>query len=428
MTMKKILGLLLLAFFPLQIAAAFDFIPETDAQFAASQQARSEAFAAFQAGNLEVALAKMEDALTKRPGNTLLLGNIAFLAAETGNLQRAETAARSFAAAGQTPGTAIQNKLAEKLAPKIWQGIKTTFDANAVPIGDASVHAKVPISVKLIEGIAVTPEGRIFVSSVVSGAIYEISAGQTSPLVDAQDHSMGSFFGMAYNGTNKSLFVTYARVDQTPGTKAEEGRTGIAEFDVHSGALKNNWVLDGPTDTHQIADLVITHDQRVYASDATGKAVYMLNDASLVKVFDLPTAMSPQGLAELNGKLYLADYGRGIWRLDRALGTAILLSRNRTTNLIGIDGLTAHKGKLLAIQNGSNPQKVIALSLSADGKSVVGLDVVAQSLAGFDEPTLGASAVGGYYFVAGSQWPKFGPGETLRDGASLNPTTILRLP
>lgn len=425
--MKQIFGFMLMLASTVYSVAASEPVFETNAQFEASQNARGEGLAAFRAGDHKAALAKMEQALLLRPGNTLILGYIAYLAAETGNLARAAEAATLFASAGQSPGRGIQGKLAEKLSAEVWAGIKEMFDANVAPKGRAAVHTSVAADVKLIEGIAVAPDGRTFVSSVVSGGIYSVSGESYSLLVSAKAHAMGSFFGITYNASHNSIFATYARVEQTPGHIAGEGTTGVAEFDAGTGALINNWVLEGSTNDHQIADILITHDHKIYVSDATGKAVYAIDSDKLMKLFDLPQSMSPQGIAELGGVLYMADWGRGIWRLDRNTNTATLLGRDRKTNLIGIDGLAARDGKLIAIQNGSNPHKVVAITLSTDGLSVAKLEVLAQSLSGFDEPTLGVSTPSGYYFVSGSQWPKFGKGGAVNEGAALNPTTVLKL-
>ena len=425
--MKQIVGFMLMLVCAALPAAADEPVFETDAEFEASQKARSEGLAAFRAGDHATALANMEEALALRPGNTLILGYIAYLAAETGDTARAAEAATAFAAARQAPGAGIQGKLAEKLNPEVWAGIKEKFDANIAPKGSASVHASVPADVKLIEGIAVAPDGRMFVSSVVSGGIYSVEGESARLLVNASDHTMGSFFGIAFDASHNSIFATYGRVEQTLDHTAGEGTTGVAEFDSISGALKHNWVLDGTTDKHQIADIMITHDHIVYASDSAGKAVYRIEGAKLVKAFDLPASMSPQGLAELDGKLYMADYGRGIWQLNPAIGTGVLLGRIAETNLIGFDGLTARDSKLIAIQNGSNPHKVVAFTLSEDGLSIANLEVLAQSLPGFDEPTLGVATPSGFYFVAGSQWPKFGPGGKVKEGVTLKPTAILKL-
>jgi len=426
--MKKILGIALGILLIAQSVASNDIVIETDAQFYASQKARSEGLAAFRTGNHALALTHMEAALKYRPGNTLLLGYVAFLAAETGNLERAEEATLSLMAAGQTPGTAIQKKLAEKLDENLWEELKTKLNANNRPKGTPLKHATIPNDVHLIEGIAVTADGRTFVSSVVSAGLYTLSDKEASLLASAKAHNMGSFFGIAYSAKNDSLFATYARVEQSPSGPINEGKTGVAEFDAATGVLKNNWALEGSTDEHQIADIIITQNHDIYVSDATGKAVYKINNHALVKAFNLPSAMSPQGLAELNNKLYLADYGRGIWLLDTKDNSVTLVGRPKTSNLSGIDGLTAHRGKLVAIQNGTNPQKIISLTLSKEENTILAINILAQSLPNFDEPTLGTSTVNGYYFVANSQWPKFGKNGTLKEGAVPKPTKLMKLP
>lgn len=425
--MKKILGLMLLLSSPAHVSAADDFVLETDDQFVASQKARGEGFTAFRAGDHAAALAKMEEALALRPSNTLLLGYVAFLAAETGNLERAAEAARLYAKAGQAPGAAVQGKLAEKLAPEVWAPIRIVFDANTRSSGAAETYALVPNDVLLVEGVAVSPDGDTFVSSVVSGGLYKVDNNTTTQLVRAADHGMGSFFGIAHDPVHNSLFATFARVDQTPGVTAGDGKTGVAEFDAHTGELKREWVLDGTTDKHQIADLLITHDHRIFVSDATGKAVFQIIDNALVKVADLPHSMSPQGLAELDGVLYLADYGRGVLRLEPSTGTATMMAVPPHINLVGIDGLTFHDGQLIAIQNGGSPHRILGLKPNPSGDRLIEVSVLAQALDKFDEPTLGASNGTNYYFVASSQWPKFGKEGVLKEGRTVNPTVILKL-
>jgi len=430
--MKIFFGMLLALSLPTQIAVAGDPIFESNAQFEASQKARGEGLAAFRAGDAPAALVKLEEALALRPNNTLLLGYVAFLTVETGDLARAAEAATQYAATGQALGRGIQGKLAEKLPADIWAPIKAAFDANITAKGEATLHYVIPTDIALVEGIAAAPGGRLFVSSVVSGGLYVLEDDGPRQIMSAADHNMGSFFGITHDPLHGSLWATYGRVDQTPvhnpGHNKSEGTTGIAEFDAMTGALRHNYVLDGSTADHQIADLLITHDHTVYASDAAGKAVYKVAGNTLAKAFNLPYATSPQGLVETkDGILILADYGRGLWRLDRSKGTASLLGVPQGINLVGIDGLTVHGDHLLAVQNGVNPHRIMEITLSDDYKSVKNATVIAQSLPNFDEPTLGVSTPSGYVFVAGSQWPKYTPGGAVKESATIKPTHILKL-
>ena len=427
--MKTVLALLFMLSLPLHPSGAADTHFETNAQFEASQKARSEGFAAFRAGDHAGALVKLEAALALRPDNSLLLGYVAYLAAETGDTPRATEVARRYAALGLAPGQQIQDALEEKLPADDWAEIKAGFTANITPQGEASIFASVPPDIALIEGIALGPDGRLFVSSVVSGGIYAQRENGWQKLISAADRGMGSFFGIAFDALHGSLWATYGHVDQTSGHKKGGGKTGIAEFDATTGKLKHDYVLQGSTAEHQIADLLITRDHTIYASDASGKAVYKVADDALIKAFDLPFSTSPQGLAEsAQGGLFLADYGRGLWLLDPGSGRAALLGVPRGLSLLGIDGLAARGNKLIAIQNGVNPHRVLEITLSDDGKLAANARVLAQNLPGFDEPTLGVGVPNGYIFVAGSQWPKYGPGGTVKEGVVIQPTSLMRLP
>lgn len=401
----------------------------SDAAYAAGQTARAEGIAAFRAGDLTTALTKMEEALSHRPGNAAILSNILYLAAETGNLTRAEEAAYIFAAKGIAPGAPFQAKLKEKLSPEVWAKVEAKFLANSKRIGAADIIASLSTNARLVEGIAVTNTGDLLAATVASGSIYKVAGSKTSSpreslLVEGKKHGMASFFGVAYASKSNTLYATYAQIEQSP-QLSEQAVTGLAAFDAETGTLRNNWVLGSEDTNHQIADIVLTPAGEIYVSDAQGKAVYHLGKTGLELAFDLPLSVSPQGLAYKNGMLYLADYGRGIWKLDPETGSASILPAPENSELLGIDGLTNHKGALFAIQNGINPHRILKLSIG--GSTISDVAVVAQALPGFDEPTLGVSTKDGYYFVASSQWPKYGTGASLREGVTLSPTLIMKL-
>jgi hypothetical protein len=72
--------------------------------------------------------------------------------------------------------------------------------------------------------------------------------------------------------------------------------------------------------------------------------------------------------------------------------------------MLGIDGLYFHRGGLVAVQNGVNPNRVVRLFLSKDLGRVERFETIAANLPAFDEPTLGVIVKGDFYFIANSQW------------------------
>ncbi|SDD33184.1 hypothetical protein [Kordiimonas lacus] len=423
--MKHILGIFIFAVVLASAATATDLFLETDAAYEASQEARNKGVAAFREGDLETALTHMEEAFRHRPNHPLLLGYIAYLAAETGNRENAMEAAKRYAAMGIAPGAdirlALKNALGDEAA-----ALEKQFEANLAAQGSATTKFMLPTEFRLVEGIARDGQGRFYFGTVVSGEIVRMDATGPVQIVDAKQHEFGSFFGMTFH--DGSLYATFAHMEQTFGYTEGEGQTGIARINPDTGDIQDVWTLPGGTENQQLADITVTQDGAIFASDAKGGQVYQITGDTLFPLFAHDGFMSPQGLAETSdGHLILADYGRGLWHLDRKSGQITLLGAPADVSLHGIDGLARHGNSLIAIQNGVTPHRILALTLSADGKSVTDVTVKAKALPTFDEPTLGVSAPDGFYFVAGSQWPKYEPGGFVREGAEVAPTTIMKL-
>ena len=404
-------------------------VSESEEQYSRSQTVRGEAITAFRAGDLATALDLMKRALIDRPTNTALLSNALFLAAETGSIDDATNFANQFIALELVPGAGIRAKMQEKLPAATWQQFSKKFDALVQPKGTAEKILSISTDHKLVEGVATDGNGAYFLSTVVSNAILVASpTGEISVLTSGTDHAIGSFFGIAYSQQEKALYATHGRVDQTRNMPKGEGQTGVIRIDPRSGDVTGDWPLPGGTEDQQIADITISPDGAVFVSEAQSGAVYKIDGEKLDKLNTDKQYRSPQGMAILeNGVIFMADYGRGLWRINTITNEATLLPVPSTVSLIGIDGLLAHRGRLIAIQNGVSPQRVIEIELDGTREAVIGIRVLAQSLADFNEPTLGASTPEGLVFVASSQWPKYAPDGFLIKDQSLNPTSILLL-
>ncbi len=408
-------------------ATAQPYVTETEEQYTRSQAARGEAIQAFRAGNLDEALAGMMQALKDRPTNTAILGNAIFLAAETGAIDETIALIGRYFALGVVPPDAIRAKMQEKLPPETWAELEQEMNVLMAASGSADTMFQIPQTHRLVEGVAADGTGGYFLSTVVSGTVLKVNrTGDISVLLEGKDHEAHSFFGLAFDVSNNSLYATYGRVDQTPDIPAGGGKTGVLKINGTTGAVSGNWSLDGGTERQQIADIAIDGTGRVFVSEAQSGALYEVAENGLRPLETNASFRSPQGLAFLgDGTLMMADYGRGLWAINIDTGDARLLDTPNTLSLIGIDGLLSHKGRLIAVQNGVSPHRIIEINTNLEAGHVTGVEVLAQNLAGFDEPTLGTSTSDGVLFVASSQWPKFGENGNVRDGQTYNPTNIM---
>ncbi len=425
----KIIAPTLLSFFLAYGAAAQTLITETEEQYTRSQAARTEAITAYRAGDIAGGLTHMKRALAFRPTNVALLANAIFLAAEAGDTTEVVELGKRYASLGLSPGAAIEEKMQSVLRPDDWSAFQHKFTMAVAPHGEGSLLAEIPPEHALVEGITTDAKGAFFLSTVVSGSILKLTPnGKISVLVDGKGYSAGSFFGLAYSPMESSLYVTYGRVDQTRDDHEDGGNTGVLRIDPASGDVTGNWFLQGGTEGQQIADVAINRQGDVFVTQAQNGGVFKVEERGLTELNIPVTFHSPQGLAFLDDQtLIVADYGRGLWYIDTKRDDALLLPVPESVSLIGIDGLIAHQGRLIAIQNGVTPHRIVEITLGNDTKAVTGVRVLAQNLPQFDEPTLGVSSETGLIFVASSQWPKYGAGGVVREGQIIAPTKIVRL-
>jgi hypothetical protein len=97
--------------------------------------------------------------------------------------------------------------------------------------------------------------------------------------------------------------------------------------------------------------------------------------------------------------LYVADYGRGLFRVDLKKPKAAIL----VAPLKGIDGLVRDGDALIAIVNGDG-RKIVRLNFDAQG---VATQELLATPPGPGDPTLGVFIAGRLVYVADAQWDRF---------------------
>jgi hypothetical protein len=96
-----------------------------------------------------------------------------------------------------------------------------------------------------------------------------------------------------------------------------------------------------------------------------------------------------------------------------------LLEAPRDADVLGIDGLYRVGESLLAIQNGTQPTRLLRLTIAGDRMATV--EVVDAAHSKMDEPTLGVVVGDRFYYVANSQGAAFA-------GGKVDPAVVLQDP
>ena len=94
--------------------------------------------------------------------------------------------------------------------------------------------------------------------------------------------------------------------------------------------------------------------------------------------------------------------------------------------IVGIDGLSFHRGGLVAIQNGMEPNRVAYFPLAPSLDRVTGERVLERGNKNFEIPTTGAVAGNSFYVIANSQLRSLGP-EGVKDPEKRKPVVILEI-
>ncbi len=230
-----------------------------------------------------------------------------------------------------------------------------------------------------------------------------------------------SAMGMKKHGS--SLWVATTGSQEGGAQPEDIGSTQLVQIDLRSGKVLSTI---SPTDKldHWFGDVEIDPSGLVYVSDSFAPGVFKVQDNQLLPVVVGDPFTSPQGMAYLNDRLYVADYSAGIFQVDVKTGATQLLSGGDGETLLGIDGMLAFDGGLVAIQNGMVPPRVLFIELLTPSEmgSVVTLE---SNHPDYSDPTVGYIENDTLFYMANSQWPLFSPSA---DSTLRKPSVILGLP
>jgi hypothetical protein len=118
---------------------------------------------------------------------------------------------------------------------------------------------------------------------------------------------------------------------------------------------------------------------------------------------------SPQtpALTRDGSTLLVPDYQRGIARVALRQRSVSWLQRPPELALFGIDGMYLEGRTLVAIQNGTVPERIVMMHLSRTFDRVDSWRVLLARAPGLGDPTHGCLRHGEFYFIANSGWDQF---------------------
>jgi hypothetical protein len=299
------------------------------------------------------------------------------------------------------------------------------FDANAAPLDPGGRVAELPLDLKLVEGIAHDRKtGTTYYATVVSRALWASKRGVLTRV--ALPEATGSLFGLAIDGRRRLLWAASGVADPTPG--AQTAFKGLIAIDLDG--RKPPAMIRMPGDASP-ADILLARDGSVFVADGAAGGVYRCDApcATIVPMVARDLLRGPQGMVESADRsaLIVSGYGTGLWRVPIAGGAPQRIAATSPAMLDGIDGMTASKGRVIAIQNGTVPRRIVEIRLSTDGARLTALKPLVRVAAEAGEPTLGTMIGRDFVYIADAQWELWDKGGVPRKDAAPRPTEVRKL-
>ena len=290
-----------------------------------------------------------------------------------------------------------------------YQPIAAALAMNRLPVDAASPAFALAGTPWLPEDIDYEPHARrFFFTSIVPGTIVS-TAGDGSISEFARAPDGWPMVALKIDAARNRLWATEVAMSGFDTVKAsEQGRSAILCYDLRTGALLRR--VEGPRPSG-LGDLVLTGEGDVIVSDGDHGGLYRLrSSADRLERLDDGDFLSPQtvAIAADGVHVFAPDYVRGIGVLDIRTRKAKWLSMKGRFAMHGIDGLYRAGRRLVAVQNGTDRQRIVVFTLDASGSGVDSERIIERATTTLGVPTHGVVVGDAIYYIADSGWDRLG--------------------
>jgi hypothetical protein len=209
--------------------------------------------------------------------------------------------------------------------------------------------------------------------------------------------------------------------------ESDWGRSALLCYNLTTGKLLQR--IEGPRGS-ALGDMALAPDGEVIVSDGDGGGVYRLKESNEgLERLDAGDFISPQTpVVHSDGKqIFVPDYVRGIAILDVSTKVVRWLGAEDRFAINGVDGLYLKDRNLVAVQNGTSPERVIAFELDAALTKIIGETIIECSTETLGDPTHGVFIGNDFYYIANSGWDILDDHGNLKPGAHPSAAVIMRV-
>ena len=373
-------------------------------------------------------LTRVDSLLRGFPRAVLLLAGAE---ARLGEPEAGLRALERYAAMGLAAEVAADSVLAPVRALPGWAAVAERLARNAEPVRRGDTVAVLPSRDMLAEDVAYDPgSGRLFVSSMRERRVLAVDRrGRVTDFVASGQDGLWAAVALGVDARRGLLWVsTSALAFQAGYDSADAGRSALLAYDLRSGRLMRR--MDAPRDTgHFLSDLAVAPTGEVYVSDNAAQQVYVARPGAdslevLVPRGALANAQNP-AVSPDGRRLFVGDLFLGVVAVDLATRRVDLLPKAPDAAVCCMDGLYVAGRSLIAVQNGTVPQRIVRFPVDEGFTRIVGSEVLEQGPQ-LGMPTHCTVAGDVLYCIANSGAERI-DGNTVRDDPAARPPAIMRL-
>ena len=402
---------------------------QTAAEMKVAGEAERAATAGYRAKDYPQFLLQMETANRNRPNHPRLIYNLGTAYALNGRVEDALASFERLTKMGLAYRFDKDEDLVSLNSNARFKEIVAASTANLRPVNASTKVLELRDKTMIAESVAFDPGSKqFFVGSIHKRKIVSVDANGVEREFSSPVDGLYAVLGMKVDAKRGVLWVAGSAIPQMTGFReADKGRAAIFKYELRTRKLLQRFhTPEG--EQHMLGDVWIDRSGNVYATDSVAPNIFRIdatkNEIELFLSSDRFASL--QGITEGSkpNEIYVADYAKGFFRVDLSTKALVQLKPDANVTLLGTDGLYSHRSKLVAIQNGINPNRVAAFTV--EGDRVTATTVLEANHADFLEPTLGAIIGGDFYYVANSQWPFVNEKAELQTAKLRNPV-ILKL-
>lgn len=316
--------------------------------------------------------------------------------------------------------------------------------ADAASVREAAAALRAPVSTSqeafriterdlIPEGIAFDPVDKAFyVGSIYRRKIVRVdAAGRMTAFADGGRDRLLSVLGMKVDAARRILWAaTEGNLQMDGASPQDDGRAALVRCDLASGRVIEKYEAPRDGSRHLFNDIALGRQGEVFVTDSEAGSVYRVAGDGR----RLERLVGPDVLEYANGIALSSDERRlfvahvaGIAVVDLATGRVAALPHGDGVTLADIDGLYRDGHRLVAVQNGLTPARVVEFSMTDAEDRVTGLKILERGHPLFASiPTTGAVANGWFYYIANAQLRAFGADHHILPTEQLQETVILK--